>query len=115
MLYALEPSIDKSIVFCAGSTEKDSNGFSQGVVAAIQFNQSMRLLSEKVLSLQNVQACTAMKRMPGVDDLVLGCFKHLLLVRFTGSSFVILNLIENVHSSKYPLAMASLIIFRHHE
>ena len=100
MLYALEPSVDNKIVFCAGSTEKTVNGASQGVVAAIRFESSMSLVREKVLPVPNIQACTAMKRMPRSDDLVLGCYKHLLIVRFTGASFVVLNTIPNVHTSK---------------
>lgn len=100
----MELSLNKKAVFCAGSTEKDAMGISNGVIAAVQFDESMRLINEKVLSIYNVQGCTALKRMPERDDLVLGCFKHLLIVRFDGKGFIFLNKIPNVHTSKCKTA-----------
>lgn len=45
-------------------------------------------------------AATAMKRFRNRDDLCLGCLRDMIIVRFTGASFEILNRIRDVHSSK---------------
>jgi hypothetical protein len=100
MLYAMEPSLDKSMLFCCGSTQKAANGTTKGVIGAIKFDQTMKLISEIIISPYEIQACTAMKRMPQNDDLIIGGFSSLLIVKFTGKKLVILNRIENIHSSK---------------
>ena len=74
-------------------------GVPQGVLGAVSFDQGMQTVEEKVLSEFNLQACTALRRIPKTDDLVVGCFKHMLIVSWEGR-FVVRNLIENVHSSK---------------
>ena len=101
MLYCMEPSTDKSLVFCGGTTGRNTpNGVSQGTLAAITFSKDLKLVSQLVLEKQNIQACTAMKRFKDRNDLAVGCFKHLLIVRFTGTKFDVLNIIENIHTSK---------------
>lgn len=97
----MEPSVNKSMIFVSGSTKKDSAGFSKGVLAAVNFDRSFKVIREQTIERFNVQACTAMKRFPDRDHMLLGCFKHLLLARFTGVGFEFLNLIENVHTGEW--------------
>lgn len=99
-VYALEPSVNKSLIFVAGSTRKDNAGFSKGILAAISFDRAQKVICQTPIEKYNVQACTAMKRFPERDHLLLGCFKHLMIARFTGVDFECLNLIENVHTGK---------------
>jgi len=96
----MEPSVDKRYVFCAGTTGKDKAGVSEGMLAAIKFDRSLAVVCEQRLDGVVAQACTAMKRFKNRDDLVVGCFKKILFVRFTGNKFDILNVVDNVHSSK---------------
>jgi hypothetical protein len=48
-------------------------------------------------------AATAMKRFGNRDDLCLGCLRDMIIVRFTGVGFDILNRVRDVHSSKKNL------------
>lgn len=101
MLYTMEPSVDKSLVFCAGTTGKDSSGFSNSILAAITFNNSLKVVNEQIINNPNIQACTAMKRFADRDDLVIGGYKDLLVVRFTGRVFDVLHVVPDVHTSNF--------------
>lgn len=96
----MEPSVNRSLIFLAGSTKKDNAGFSRGVLAALTFDRQLKVVCQTVVEKYNVQACTAMKRFTERDHVLVGCFKHLMIARFTGVDFEFLNLIENVHTSK---------------
>lgn len=98
----MEPSLNKTLVFMAGSTFANNLGTSQGILAAVKFDKSLDLVGETIVDSYDVQGCTAMKRFPDRDHLLLGCYKHLLLARFTGTGFEFLNLIEDVHSGTSP-------------
>ena len=98
-LWAMETSKNPGVFFCSGSTAK-VEGRSEGVLAAVTFDRNLNLIVEKVLDGINLQACTALRRFPGTDDLAVGSFKHILIVSWSGNNFILNNLIENVHSSK---------------
>lgn len=99
MLYAMEPSVDQQLVFCAGTTGKNNAGASSSMLAAITFDRNLRVIAEQVIDNPNIQACTAMKRFRGRDDLVVGGFKDMLIIRFTGAAFDVLSVVPDVHSS----------------
>lgn len=101
MLYVMEPSVDKQLVFCAGTTGRDKAGVSMSMLAAITFDRDLRVIVEQVIDNPNIQACTAMKRFRGRDDLVVGGFKDMLIVRFTGRAFEVLKVVPDVHTSKF--------------
>ncbi len=82
-------------------TEKGQDGFPDAVVAAIVFDRTLNLITEKVINIASIQAVTALKRMPSKDDLILGCFGSMLVVRFTGNSLDILLEIPKVHSNVF--------------
>jgi len=99
-VYAMETSLNRSVFFCSGTTGKDLSGRSEGLLAAITFDRSLKVIHSRVLDDYNIQACTALRRFPKTDDLCVGCFKHMLIVTWTGSSFLVQNIVENVHTSK---------------
>lgn len=99
-VYAMETSYSRDLFFCAGSTARDASGRSEGMLAAVTFDRSMNLVVEKVLDRLDIQACTAIRRFPGTDDLAVGCFRDLFIVSWAGDDFIINNVIKNVHTSK---------------
>jgi hypothetical protein len=96
----MEPSVDKSVVFCAGSTNKDNLGRSQGILAALTFDRRLGIAAQTIVDKYNVQGCTSMKRFRDRDDLVVGCFKHVIFARYVGTGFEMLGIFENVHNGK---------------
>ena len=96
----METSYDKSVFFCSGTTGSDITGIAEGTLAAISFDQAMQTIEEKVFTEYDLQACSTIKRFPDTDDLIVGCFKHMLIVSWVNETFVVNNLIENVHTSK---------------
>ena len=98
MLNAMEPSTDKTLVFCAGSTEKNQQGLSQAVVSAITFDSKMALVSQKVLKEQSLQTCTSLRRFPGRNDLVVGCYQDIVILRFSQNLLSTLSRIKMVHT-----------------
>jgi len=98
-IYALDLNITKRIVFCAGRTLSASDGATDGVLAAIQFDKGLKLIAETILVGTYIQACSSMKRTPNKDDLIVGGFKSIIVARFTGTSFEILQQINQIHSN----------------
>jgi hypothetical protein len=97
MMYVMEPSVDKQLIFGCGQSKAPS----EACVAAITFDRNVTRVAERVFVGEGLKAATAMKRMRNRDDLVLGCLRDMLIVRFTGRDFDLLNRIPNVHSSKH--------------
>ena len=96
----METSLNRSVFFCSGTTGKDISGRSEGTLAAVTFDRSLNVIESRILDEYNIQACTALRRIPKTDDLCVGCFKHMLIVTWTGAKFLVQNIIESVHSSK---------------
>lgn len=92
---------NSSVVVTAGTTGKDAQNRPEALISALQFDRSLKMVSELVLDQFALQAATALKRVPGTDDFVVGCYRSLVVVNFSSSGFVVLNFIENVHSSKF--------------
>lgn len=97
----METGFNKNIFFCAGATEKDHSGRSEGVLAAVSFDRSMTLINETVFDEYNIEGCTALRRFEENDDIIVGCMKHLLIVTWNGNAFIVNNVIENVHTGNF--------------
>lgn len=107
----METSNSRNLFFCAGSTSRDVSGRGEGVLAAVTFDRALNLVVEKVMDQANISACTAIRRFPGTDDLVVGCMRHMLIVSWVGDDFIVNNIVENVHTSKPLSPLTSLDIF----
>lgn len=99
-LYDMEVSLNESIVFVCGATQKLNGAPSNAVVTAMQFDKTLSIVDEVVLSEQKVQAAICMKRLPQDDHLLVGCFKNLVVLNFVGNSFQFIRMIPNLHMSK---------------
>ena len=106
----MEPSVQKDIIFIAGTTGGGGSP-NDGIVGAVTFDNEMRLVAEKVITQVNLQSCTSIKRFESRDDIVVGGVKHLAILRFYGDGFEVFNIIENVHSGKLK-HLSILIDFR---
>lgn len=96
----METGYNKNVFFCAGAVDRTGNGSSEGALAAITFDRSLTLIKETVFDDYNVQGCTALRRFENSDDLLVGCFKHIMIVTWTGGDFIVNNVIEDVHTGK---------------
>lgn len=96
----MDLSTDKSTAFIAGASYKDKKDRSEGTISAISFNRKLSVLCEKVLTEEKIQACTAMQRVIDKDDLVVGCYKHMFVIRYFDKNFTVLQKFKYVHSSK---------------
>ena len=97
-VYCLELNKNKDVVFCSGSTYRDSNERTYGCIAAMSFQQTPRLLANLTFTHLDLSKCLSVKRISNRNDLLVGCLKHLLVVKFTGAGFMIKNMIYDVHS-----------------
>ena len=93
----MEPSKDKSLIFVAGETNQS---LSYGSVAAIMFDTSIKKVTQRVLDDEITKSCFSMKRFKDRDELVVGCYKHLVILRYLRSSFEVLNIINDIHTGK---------------
>lgn len=92
----MEISADRNTWF-AGGTSTSGN---VGVISALNFNRGLGQIKTSQLDQYGMKACSAIKRMPNRDDLVVGGFGKILIMSWTGKDFVVNSVIENLHSSK---------------
>lgn len=98
----MEISYDRNTWFAGGSSVRDASGRSSAVISAIGLNRNLNKIRTLNLDQYGLQACTAIKRMPTNDDLVVGGLRKMLIMSWTGNDFIVNKVIENVHSSKFP-------------
>jgi hypothetical protein len=98
MLYVMEPSVNKSLIFGCGTSQSSPT---DACVAAFTFDRALSRVNERVFTSEGLSAATAMKRFRNRDDLCIGCKRDMIIVSFSeGRGFEILSRIPNVHSSK---------------
>jgi hypothetical protein len=97
-IYSLEMSKNKNIVFCAGTTPKDSNKVMYGTLAALSFEGQPKILSNRTFGNFNFNKCSALRRFKDRDDLVVGCHKHVLIVEYVNEKFMLRNIVYDVHN-----------------
>ena len=100
---------DSSTVITVGTTGKDRSGRAEALVSALQFNRSLKMIGEIIIDRFNAQAATAIKRIPSSNDFLVGCFKHIFILGFSGTSFTMLGMVENVHPSNINLLILDII------
>lgn len=91
----MEISADRNTWFAGGT----SNSGSVGIISALNLNRGLGQIRTLQLDSYGMKACSAIKRMPNRDDLVLGGFGKILIVTWTGKDFIVNSVIENLHSS----------------
>lgn len=92
----MEISTDRNTWFAGGSSLSGNSG----VISALNFNRGLGQIKSVQLDSYGLKACSAIKRMPNRDDLVVGGFGKILVMTWTGKEFVVNSAIENLHSSK---------------
>lgn len=100
----MDLSVDKNTVFIAGASYKDKSGRSDGTLVALNFDKKLKILKETSLTEHQIQACTAMQRVADKDDLVVGCFKHMLIYRYEAKKFIMMQKLKYVHTSNPSLS-----------
>jgi hypothetical protein len=95
----MDTSVDDNIFFAGGSSQFE---LTKGVakVFAITFDEDIDLITDITLpnNIVNTMGVSDMNRMKGVDVLLVGTNAALFVVEWTGSHFVILHQIEDIHS-----------------
>lgn len=95
----MDTSTDDNIFFAGGSSQFE---LTKGVakVFAITFDEDIDLITDITLpnNIVNTMGVSDMNRMKGVDVLLVGTNAALFVIEWTGSHFVILHQIEDIHS-----------------
>ena len=97
----METSTNENIFFAGGSTDYIlKNGIAK--ICALTFDENVDVISDLVLPISgtNSMGVSDMKRMKDRDVLFTGVKSTLFVVEWTGSHFVVLNQIENIHTCK---------------
>jgi hypothetical protein len=96
----MDISYNRGTWFAGGSTPRTQSGRTSAILTACSLNRNLGVIRSKVLDQYGLQAVTAVKRMPSNDDLIVGGFRKLLVVNWTGMDFNVLKVVDNVHSGK---------------
>ena len=98
----METSTDDNIFFAGGSSQFE---LMKGVakVFCMTFDEDVDLICDLTLpnNLVNTSGVSDIKRKPGTDILFCGANASLFVVEWTGSHFVILTQLEEIHSCKF--------------
>lgn len=95
-LNSLEVSLDGAVVFLGGTSM--FNGAKCLTFYARHFNKSFSEIDKLVLQDAELSLPIVMRRIPGYDLIVVGCFKHLLVVEYNQRKLKVVARIENVHT-----------------
>lgn len=100
-ILCMETSSDDNIFFAGGSSQFE---LTKGVakVFAMTFDEDIDFICDIVLpnNIVNTMGVSDIKRMKGTDVLFCGTNAAIFVVEWTGSHFVILHQIEEIHSCK---------------
>lgn len=78
----MEISADRSTWFAGGTTSEGT-----GVISALNFNRGLSQIKTLQLDNYGMKACSAIKRMPNRDHLVVGGFGSILVMTWNGRDF----------------------------
>ena len=97
----MDTSLNSEVFFGGGGTEYNmKNGVAR--LYAFSFNENLDTIATLNLKsdVKRTMGVTTMKRMSKTDVLFVGTNSSLFVVEWTGSKFVKLNKVENLHSCK---------------
>lgn len=98
----MDTSLNSEVFFGGGGTEYNmKNGIAR--LYAFSFNENLDTIATLNLKsdIKRTMGVTTMKRMSKTDVLFVGTNSSLFVVEWTGSKFVKLNKVENLHSCKF--------------
>jgi hypothetical protein len=105
-ILCMETSTDDNIFFAGGSSQFE---LTKGVakVFAITFDEDVDYICDIVLpnNIVNTMGVSDINRMKRTDVLIVGTNAAIFVVEWTGSHFVILHQIEEIHSCKNYLGL----------
>jgi len=101
-ILCMETSLDERILFAGGGTHDDLK-YGKAKLFALSFDEHLDYVSDLVLPAKgaNTMGVSDIKRMKDRDVLFAGTNGALFVVEWTGSHFVVLNLIENIHKCRF--------------
>jgi hypothetical protein len=97
----MDTSMNSEIFFGGGGSEYNmKNGIAK--LYAFSFNENLDVVSTINLKsdIKRTMGVTTLKRMAKTDLLFVGTNSSLFVVEWTGSKFLMLNKVENIHSCK---------------
>jgi hypothetical protein len=98
----METSTDDNIFFAGGSSQFE---LTKGVakIFAMTFDEDAEYITDIVLpnNIVNTMGVSDLHRMGNIDVLVAGTNAAVFVVEWTGSHFIILHQIEEIHSCKF--------------
>lgn len=97
-MYFLELGAAKDVIFCGGTTNRDRNRKMYGTLAAVSFDENPVVLANKTFTDFSVSKCSTVKLLDQSGYLLVGCYRHLLIVEYTGNDFIVRNFIRDLHS-----------------
>lgn len=102
-ILCMETSMDDNIFFAGGSSQFE---LTKGVakVFALTFDEDVDFICDIVLpnNIVNTMGVSDIKRMKGTDVIFCGTNAAIFVLEWTGSHFMILHQIEEIHSCKLP-------------
>ena len=99
-LDCMELSFNKEFAFLGGGTIRNGGPSSKAIISAVRFDQTLRVLKEKIYMNEPVRQCTAMRRFENSDCLAVGFYKSMFVERFTTNGFQTLYRFDNIHAGK---------------
>lgn len=99
-------SKDKQTLFIGGATLATGGPNSKAILTAVEFNETLRIIDEKVFS-ENVRECSALRRFKNSDCLAVGTYRELFVVKFENGQFRTLYNLGDIHSGINPIGFVN--------
>lgn len=100
--FTLECSISGDVFFVGGSTSKDLSSSDAVLFAVSVESGDFEVLDDLVMREEGEQkmGVTSLRRDRDRDVLYAGVFQDIFIVEWSGSNFIVLRVIDNIHSCK---------------
>lgn len=90
-------SKDKGTLFIGGASLAAGGPSSEAILTAVEFNETLRIVDEKVFG-NNARQCSSLMRFKNSDCVAIGTYRELFVVKFENRQFRTLFNLGDLHS-----------------
>lgn len=77
-----------------------SGGMGEAVVVALDFDNTLREISAKILNDLQYGTPHRLKRVKGTEQMIVGCDRHIAILEFDGKNMMQIASLRNIHDNE---------------
>ena len=98
-LTCMDVSFDEQRVYVGGRAIV-SGGMGEAIVVALDFDNTLREISAKILNNLAYGTPHRLKRVKGTEQMIVGCDRHIAILEFDGRNMMQIASLANIHDNE---------------